>query len=304
MTKEVTVQVPATTANCGAGFDCLGIALTYYNTFTFSILDKKGFEVEVSGEGREKFARHSSNLAIESFLRVFKKYKKPIPNGVKLIMKNNIPLARGMGSSSSAIVGGVVAANALAGLNLSQMELLTLANEIEGHPDNVAPALLGGITLSYTEADGVFSHKIIAPTSFKMVVVVPELQLETKLARSVLPKEVKMADAIFNMSRAALFVNCIQNGRLEYLKHALQDKLHQPYRATLIPNMYDVFEVALQKGAYGAAISGAGSTLIAFCPTDADLECIGTSMQEVFTSNGIKSVYHILDVDDSGARII
>lgn len=304
MTKSVTVSVPATTANCGPGFDCLGIALTHYNTFSFSLLENSGFQVQVVGEGAKMFAPDKSNLAIESMFKVFKKYQLPLPQGVALKMQNNVPLARGMGSSSSAIVAGVLAGNHFANLQLSPTELLTLANEIEGHPDNVAPALFGGVTLSYVQDGVAYSENISCGKAFKLVVVVPEMRLETKLARSVLPDSISMKDAIFNLSRAALFVNAIQSGKLESLKHALQDKLHQPYRSKLIPHMQEVFAAAEAYGAYGSAISGAGSTLIAFCPIDADHQAIGLAMKSIFTNNGIKARYHVLDVDTQGARII
>lgn len=304
MTNSVTVRVPATTANCGPGFDCLGIALTYYNTFTFSLLDTAGFQVQVKGEGEKMFAPDKSNLAIESMIKVLKKYQLPLPQGVALNMENNIPLARGMGSSSSAIVAGVLAGNYFADLKLNSVELLTLANEIEGHPDNVAPALFGGVTLSYVQDGVAYSENISCAKAFKLVVVVPEMRLETKLARSVLPESISMNDAIFNLSRAALFVHTIQSGKLENLKHALQDKLHQPYRCKLIPHMQEVFAVAEAHGAYGSAISGAGSTLIAFCPMDADHRTMGKAMRDVFIQNSLKARYHILDVDTRGATII
>ena len=303
MTKSVTVRVPATTANCGPGFDCLGIALTHYNTFSFSLLDDEGFKVQVIGEGEKLFAADKSNLAIDSMFRVLKKYQKPLPKGVALKMQNNVPLARGMGSSSSAIVAGVLAANYFAGLELSRTELLTVANEIEGHPDNVAPALFGGVTLSYVQDGVAYSENIVCGKPFKLVVVVPEMRLETKLARSVLPEQVSMKDAIFNLSRAALFVNSIQSGNLANLKHALQDKLHQPYRSKLIPHMQEIFAAAQKCGAYGSAISGAGSTLIAFCPIDSDHHAIGAAMKNIFSDNKIKARYHVLDIDMQGARI-
>lgn len=304
MAQQVTVQVPATTANCGSGFDCLGIALSYYNTFEFKILPEKKFRVIVQGEGQDVFAPDRSNLAIESLLQVFKKYRLPQPQGIALTMHNNIPLARGLGSSSSAIVAGVLAGDKLAGTKLSKQDILTLANEIEGHPDNVAPAIFGGVTLSYTHEGLAYSHRVNCPKVFKPVVVVPKLRLETKLARSVLPQQVTLADAIFNMSRAALFVNCLQNGHLELLSHALEDKLHQPYRAALIPHMHEVFAVAVQNGAYGAAISGAGSTLIAFCPPNAHHDVIGQAMRDIFTHNGLEAQYHVFDIDNQGAVII
>lgn len=304
MANEIKIRVPATTANCGAGFDCLGIACTYYNLFTFEVTQEAEIKVQATGEGAEFFSPTATNLAIDSLLYVFKKYNLPAPLGISLKMHNNIPLSRGLGSSSSAIVAGVIAGNYFAKLNLDKEELLVLANDIEGHPDNVAPALLGGITLSYIQKERAYALQVEPKQAFKLVAIVPELKLATVKARAVLPEHVSMQDAIFNLSRAALFVLSIQSGELDKLEHALNDCLHQPYRQQLIPGMREVFTVAKENGAYGAVISGAGSTLMAFCPLDADCERIGESMQAVFTEKNINSVYHVFDVDMQGAVII
>ena len=304
MAKKIKISVPATTANCGAGFDCLGIACTYHNLFTFELTDTVGFDVQVAGEGSEFFLPTETNLAIESMRYVFDKYQLRAPQGVRLQMQNKIPLSRGLGSSSSAIVAGVIAGNYFADLNLTKEELLVLANEIEGHPDNVAPALLGGITLSYTQQGRAYALQVEPKKMFKLVAIVPEIKLATAKARAVLPEHVSMQDAIFNLSRAALFVLSIQKGDLDKLDHALTDCLHQPYRQQLIPGMAEVFAAAKKNGAYGAVISGAGSTLMAFCPLTADCEGIGKSMQAVFTERQINSVYHVFDIDKQGAEII
>lgn len=301
--STVTVRVPATTANCGAGFDCLGIACTMYNTFTFTIDSEKNISVIAQGEGSSMFKPHSSNLVIESFYAVYDQKKLPRP-GIKLQMNNSVPLARGLGSSSSAIVAGIVAANYFTGSTLTNDDLLNIATNLEGHPDNVAPALLGGIIVSYMRNSCAGAAKLPCPNKFKLVAVVPELKLETKLARSVLPEQVPRHDAIFNLSRAALFVSAISTGKLEMLSDALHDTLHQPYRSKLIPHMQQVFDAAISNGAYGAVISGAGSTLMAFCPLTADCTKIGDAMQAVFAENSIPSKYHILDVDTQGAKII
>ena len=303
LNSAVTVRVPATTANCGAGFDCLGIACSMYNTFTFAIAPDQNISVLAQGEGSGMFRPHSSNLVIESFYAVYDRKNLPRP-GVKLQMNNEVPLARGLGSSSSAIVAGIVAANYFTGSTLSNDDLLKIATDIEGHPDNVAPALLGGIVVSYMHDNRAGAVVIPCPTEFKLVAIVPELKLETKLARSVLPSQVSRQDAIFNLSRSALFVAAMSTGNLALLADALHDTLHQPYRSKLIPHMQQVFDAAIKAGAYGAVISGAGSTLMAFCPANANCTQIGAAMQAVFDANDISAKYHVLDVDTQGAKII
>jgi homoserine kinase len=302
MESTVTVRVPGTTANCGPGFDTIGIACTIYNDLTVTFGGKPGFTLAVSGEGAGAIPANDRNIAYQAVKAVFGKVGRPLP-GIRISMRNSIPLARGLGSSAAAIVAGLVAANAATGGTLDNRDLLALATEIEGHPDNVAPAILGGITVSFTAGGGPQSLRFDPPGELKLIVAVPEFGLSTKAARQVLPKTVPHADAVFNVSRAALLVGALCRGELDYLRHALEDRLHQPYRAKLIPGMADVLAAAVANGALGAAISGAGPCLIAFARRQA-AGPIGGAMVRAFEHNGVKAAYLDLDIDSAGAKVI
>ncbi|HHW44215.1 MAG TPA: homoserine kinase, partial [Desulfotomaculum sp.] len=238
----VRVQVPATTANMGPGFDCLGMALKLYNTVEM-VRTGAGLSIEVHGEGAFDIARDESNVVYRAALRLFKQVNCD-PGGLRIRLINNIPVARGLGSSASAIVGGLIAANILAGSRLSHRELLSLAAAVEGHPDNVAPAMLGGIIISTLVEGEVRYLKIDPPPGLKVAVAIPDFPLSTRSAREVLPQQVSMADAVFNLGRVALLVAAMQQGRLEFLSTAMEDRLHQPYRSTLVPGMKKVLAAA------------------------------------------------------------
>jgi homoserine kinase len=260
------------------------------------------FTLAVSGEGAGAIPADGRNIAYQAVKAVFAKVGRPVP-GISIAMRNTIPLARGLGSSAAAIVAGLVAANAATGNTLGKMDLLTLATEIEGHPDNVAPAILGGITVSFTAGGVPQSLRFDPPGELKLIVAVPQFGLSTKAARQVLPNAVPYADAVFNVSRAALLVGALCRGELDYLRYALEDRLHQPYRAKLIPGMADVLAAAVQSGALGASISGAGPCLIAFARRNA-AGTIGEAMVRAFEHNGVKAAYLDLDVDSDGAKVI
>ncbi|MDO4178915.1 MAG: homoserine kinase [Phascolarctobacterium sp.] len=302
--KSVTLRVPATSANCGPGFDTLGLACTYYNEVTYEITEDRGFKLEVEGEGSEYLKPHGRNLAFLSFFRVWNAVHDNVRIGLKIIMKNRIPMSRGMGSSSAAIVAGLYAANCLCDNHFSKDELLNMATEIEGHPDNVAPALYGGFTISFMQGDKAHTLKIIPEKPLKFIAVVPDRKLATSLARAALPKEVPHKDAVFNSSHACLLVGALMSGKYEYIGEALEDKLHQPYRAHLIPGLYDVFAAAKKAGAYNGIISGAGSTIMAYAPIDADHEAIAQAMMAALEAKGETGVYHILDLDTEGVKEI
>ena len=261
--KKVFIQVPATSANCGPGFDTLGLACNLYNEVSYEITDKKGFQLEVEGEGADYLKPFGRNLAFASFLRVWNAVTDGQRIGLKVKMLNRIPMSRGLGSSSSAIVAGLFAANALCDDHYTKDELLDIATEIEGHPDNVAPALYGGFTISYMEQEKAHSLRLLPAKPLKFIAVVPDSKLPTSLARQAIPKTVPHKDAVYNTSRASLLVGALLSGNYEYLGMALEDKLHQPYRAHLIPGLPDVFAAAKEAGAYNAIISGAGSTVMA-----------------------------------------
>ncbi len=302
--KKVTIQVPATSANCGPGFDTLGLACTLYNEVTYEITDSKGFRLSVTGEGADYLKPFGGNLAFASFLRAWNIATDGQRIGLKVTMHNRIPMSRGLGSSSSAIVAGLHAANILCGNYFTKDELLGMATDIEGHPDNVAPALYGGFTISYMDNGKAHSLRVLPAKPLKFIAVVPARKLPTVLARQAIPANIAHKDAVFNTSRASLLVGALLSGNYEYLGAALEDKLHHPYRAHLIPGLYDVFEAAKAAGAYNAIISGAGSTVMAYAAPDSDCLSIAEAMKEVFAANGESCVYHILDLDFEGVKAL
>lgn len=300
--NKVSIRVPATSANCGSGFDTLGLACTLYNEVTYEITPTRGFQLEVTGEGAEYLKPCGRNLAFASFFRVWNEVTDRERIGLKITMHNRIPMSRGLGSSSSAIVAGIYAGNILSGNKFSDDELLGFATEIEGHPDNVAPALLGGFTISYMDGLKAHSLRVEPAKPLKFIAVVPERRLPTSLARQAIPKSISHHDAVFNTSRASLLVGALMSGEYKYLSAGLEDKLHQPYRAHLIPGLEEVFGAAKEAGAYNAIISGAGSTVMAYADVNADHEKIARAMQDAFLKKNEPCAYHILDLDLDGVK--
>ena len=300
--EAVIVKVPATSANCGPGFDSLGLACTLYNTFTYEVC-KDGLELVIDGEGKDLLSADAGNLAFAAFFKVWTKMTDQ-EIGLKVHMRNNIPLSRGLGSSSTAIVAGLMAANYMTGSTLTKADLVNLATEMEGHPDNVAPALLGGFTISYMEDKTAHSFSFIPAKKLKLVAVVPSMPLSTSKARAAIPTLVPHCDAVFNASRTALLIGALMSGEYSYLSAALEDKLHQPYRASLIPGMEEAFTAAKAMGAYNAIISGAGSTLMAYAPVTGNPDEIGQAMVAALAAKGMDATYHVLNIDIEGAKIL
>ena len=260
MKKSVTVRVPATSANCGPGFDSLGLALTLYNEFTFTISDEKfGFTLEVEGEGRDSFHASGRNMAFASFLSIWNRITNHKRIGIDMHMRNQVPKSRGLGSSSTAIVAGVTAASILSGANLTQDEILQETNRLEGHPDNVAPAIYGGFTISFQENGVAHTLRTVPKMPLQFIAVVPDFQLSTHMAREAIPKEIAHPDAVFNASRTALLTAALLENRPELLQYALEDKLHQPYRAKLIPGLTEVFAAGQRFRLYTACLCFTGS---------------------------------------------
>ena len=299
--KCVKVKVPGTTANCGPGFDVMGIACSIYNELELTLLEEKKLTIEIYGDGAENIPKDNRNMVWRCIEELVKKsgakYK-----GAHIKMTNNVPLSRGLGSSATAIVAGLVAANACLDNKYSVQEIFEMATAIEGHPDNVAPALFGGITVS------AFLHGNLKHISFlpdfplKMVVAIPDFYLPTKKARAVLKQQIPLKDAIFNIGHIAMIIGALSQGKVDVLKGAFEDKLHQPYRADLIPGMNDVFKAVDENGALGTTISGAGPTLIAY--TVENYEAIGKAMVEAFAKHKINAKYLVLDIDSEGAKIV
>ena len=255
---KIKVSVPATSANIGSGFDALGLAVTLYNTVTF----EKSEVLDISSADGTRIPRGESNLVYRSAKGLFEKVGKQIPP-LKITQTNPIPMARGLGSSSACIIAGLLGANRMLGDVLNTQELLTLATSIEGHPDNVAPALLGGLTSSVFEDGKVYSVKRNVDETLCFAAIVPDYKLLTEAARAALPKEVSHKDAVYNLSRAALVPAAFCEGRHDLLAIATEDKLHQPYRMPLMPGSKEVFDMARLCGAKAVYVSGAGSTVMA-----------------------------------------
>lgn len=304
MMRKICLQVPATSANCGPGYDTLGLACTLYNQFSFEILEKEELLLEVKGEGAKYLRASYDNLTFKAFFAVWNDAFKDRPIGLKVTMHNNIPMSRGLGSSSSAIVAGVYAAAVLSGKSFSKEQLLNYATAIEGHPDNVAPAIYGGFTISYMEGEQAHSLKILPAKPLKFIAVVPEKRLATSLARKAIPKTIPHVDAVFNVSRASLLVGALLTGEYNFLGAALEDKLHQPYRAHLIPGLEDAFQAGKAAGAHNVIISGAGSTIMAYADFDADCVKIAQAICAALQKNNLKASYHILDLDTDGVKEI
>ncbi len=304
--NRAVVRVPGTSANCGPGFDCLGVATTIYNYLDLTLLRSNKFVVDSSGEGADKIPRGKRNLTWQAVHRLLQEVGREDEfKGAIIRTKNNVPLSRGLGSSSTAIVAGLTAANEILGSPLDKNGLLKLATEIEGHPDNVAPAIFGGFTVSIMNQGEVQTFSFMPRIKLKLIVTVPDFELSTRLARKVLPKNVSMKDAIFNISRASMLVAALVKGNEKLLPFAFDDALHQPYRKKLVPGMTEVFDAAKSAGALGAAISGAGSCLIAFTTAQSHLEeKIASAMVAAFKAHDVKSKALILNVDGRGAQIL
>ena len=300
--NKVTISVPATTANLGVGFDCLGAALSMANEFQFAEVDTNTkLKIVVSGEEAEKVGTGEGNLVYYSFLKLYQRIEKTPPD-LQIAINLGVPLSRGLGSSATAIVGGLMGANSLAGNPLTKTEIMHMAIAIEGHPDNVVPALLGSCLLSVEEEKWQISsipwHQDIVP-----VVAIPNFELSTNKARSVLPTEYSRSDAIFNISRMGLLIRGLDTNNGEWLKTALADKLHQPYRQQLIPGYLEVRLSAINAGAYGVVISGAGPTLLALT-NPKNVTGVVASMTQTWKNMGIDAVVRSLTLDRLGAKIL
>ena len=301
MSQRATAQIPASTTNLGPGFDVLGLALQLYSTITLEISDRKT-EVVVSGVDADKIPSTPDHIAYQAVETVFHKSGQEIPKGLKLTIVNGIPAIRGLGGSGTAILGGMLTANVLCGEPFSRANLLNFATEMEGHPDNVAASLHGGLVISVQEDDFIHTIQIACDPNLHVVLAIPDFTLSTQKARDILPKSVDFVDAIYNISRSSLLVASIATGKLDMLSVAMTDKLHQPYRSTLIPGFDEVVDAATSAGALSIALSGAGPTIAAYCVEN--MEKVGSSMQEAFKNSDIHCDIKILCADLEGAKVL
>ncbi len=300
MKDWVRVSVPATTANLGPGFDCLGAALNLYNYFRFKLLVEG---VTIRYRGTDHVSLGKENLVYRAFCRAFEVVSQPIP-GVEIEIELNVPLSRGLGSSATAIVGGLLGANTLGQLNLSPETLLQLAIALEGHPDNVVPAFKGQCQLCVQNQKGGW---VFCPLnwhdSIQVVAVVPNFKLATQTARNVLPKSISIANAVFTASHVGLLIRALETGSIEWLQTALQDRLHQPARLELVTGFKAVQAAAKTAGSYGVVISGAGPTLLAL--TDREhREPVAEAMVAAWRQLDIEATALQLELDRNGSQVI
>lgn len=303
----VSVKVPATTANLGPGFDSIGAALSLYNQFHFSVLEEGRIgdcTIVASGLEAERVQTDPSNLVYRSLQTVFQQVGMNLP-ALKIEIVLGVPLARGLGSSATAIAAGVVAGNVLCGSPLSPTEVTHLAIQLEGHPDNVVPALHGGCKLAATassENSGWAIADVVWHESIVPIVAIPDFELSTQQARGVLPNTYSRADAVFNLSHFGLLLRGLQTGRGDWLAAALQDRIHQPYRQDLI-NSYSAVEAAAKAaGAYGLVISGAGPTLLTLTHRDCS-QAVQSAMTSAWAENSVPALVMSLNLDSQGTLL-
>lgn len=258
MSLMIKIRVPATSANLGPGFDCLGLALDLWNEISFE--EANSLRYHAHGEGAEKLNKGNRNLLTKSYARVFEICGQRL-NGANILAQNAIPMSSGLGSSAAAIVAGLFGANEILGKPLSGNDLLKIATEMEGHPDNVAPALQGGLVVSVMKKAEIITRRYEVP-ELTLVIVKPNVEWLTKTARAVLPKSISRADAVHNIGRTALVVDALRNGDLDLLQQVMEDRIHQPYRLRHIAGGMAAYKCARQFGA--AALSGAGPSIITF----------------------------------------
>ena len=309
---KVSVKTPATIANLGPGFDSFGLALPLYNIVSIeeTVLPGSGIEINIINEKNNDehnlndIPKDKTNIVYKA-IELLYNFIGQTPNELKITIKTQIPISRGLGSSSSVIVGGLIAANELLGRPADEKVLLSIATEIEGHPDNITPAFKGGITMASWEEDGsVIYKKLPWSDEWKLMVCIPDYELNTEISRSVLPKEVPLKDAVFNLKRSAMFIDALYNKDSELLKFALKDKLHQPYREKLVPGLSDIINnLKHVNGVIGTVLCGAGPAILII------YNGIGVGeIKEIVTNSwnyfNVKTSFLNLPIEKEGASII
>ena len=310
---KISVKVPATTANIGPGFDCLGMALPVYNTVTIeeTVLPGTGISINIIPQSELIDDLSLSHIPLDENSLVYKAVELlynsigQTPSELKISIKSDIPVARGLGSSASVIVGALVAANELLNNPADEAALLALACELEGHPDNITPAIVGGLVISSQEDDGsVVYRKLNWPDDWIITACIPDFELSTDIARSVLPKEVPMCDAVYNVQRMGMFVQAVNTQDKELMKLALRDRLHQPYRIKLIQGLDEIMSgLRYIESVLGCVISGAGSSILIISEKN-DLDKIKAVVNDVWSGLNIKCEIKTLNIEQNGAQIV
>ena len=309
--SRVTVEVPASSANLGAGYDCLGLALAITNRIDVEVRawSRGDIELTVEGEGRDELRADRDNRFVRGLEATLRASRGELSEevGWRISMDNQIPLARGLGSSAAATVGGILAGNALAGEALSMPEMLRIATEIEGHPDNAAAALLGGFVVSAVGDEGLSDVEAIrfdAPRDLRAVLFIPELRLATDQMRAALPASVPLTDAVANLGAVAVGVAGLATGRYDLLARLTADRLHEPYRAAVYPQLPRMVGAAREAGALGACLSGAGSTILAFADSMASMTSIEAAFLAAAADTDLPGRVLVVAPRNAGGRVV
>lgn len=307
--RRVTVEVPASSANLGAGYDCLGVALALTNEVEVEVRSWSAgaIELTVEGEGRDELTDDRDNRFVRGLEAALVDVRGALPDGVgwRITMRNRIPLARGLGSSAAATVAGVVAADALLGGALDAASKLRIATTVEGHPDNAAAALMGGFVVAAgTSDDGVEAVRFDVPRDLRAVLFIPGLRLSTGAMRDALPKRVPLADAVANLGAVGLGVAGLAAGRTDLLRLMTVDRLHEPYRATIYPQLPALVGAARAAGALGACLSGAGSAIIAFTDSMAGITRIEAAFAAAAADTDLPGRISVVQPRNAGARVV
>lgn len=294
----IKLRVPATSANMGAGFDTLGIAVGLYNRITVEEIPKG---LEIINYDKQSFVPGDSNNLIYRAMNEIFNYVNYTPKGYRITQSSNIPMTRGLGSSSACIIGGMLAANIISGRQLTYQEIIHLAAKMEGHPDNVGPALFGGFCVSLTEGDRTIIKSTKLKSHIKFAVIIPDFFVATKKSRGVLPSQVDFKDAVFNVGHASMFQAAMITGDMEALRIGVKDVLHQQYRKSYVENMDEIFEKTYSLGSNATYLSGSGPTILSIL--DHDYEKFAAGMQKYFEENMLKWKCMILSIDNVGAVV-
>ncbi len=307
---KVSVRVPATTANIGPGFDCLGLALPIYNEITVeeTVMPGSGIEINIIEDIDTydvlSIPKDENNIVYKA-IELLYNYIGQSVSDIKITIKTNIPVARGLGSSAAVIVGGLMAANELLGKPADEAVLLSIASEAEGHPDNVTPALVGGFCVSSIEDDGSVTYsKIDWPQDWKLTIIIPDYELDTMIARSVLPENVTIKDASFNIRKCAMLIDAVYRHDSELMKKCLKDKIHQPYREELIKGFKEVTQLCENKeDILGCVISGSGPAILIISKNDG-FEKTENEINAIFNDLNVNLDIRTLTVENQGSIVV